>query len=86
MASFILQTLLAAGMGISSPQPAILPTMDTVKTVSGSCEQAVQQALSETGGELLSVKPSRNVCNITILVVNAKGRPKKVRLRIPMDQ
>jgi hypothetical protein len=86
MASFILQTLLAAGMGFSSPLLMSLPTMDMVKTVNGSCENAVQQALSETGGELLSVKPAHNVCNITVLVVNAKGRPKKVRLRIPMDE
>ena len=54
----------------------------------GSCERAAQQALAMTGGELLSVRPARNgrpICAVTVLVINAKGRPKKVRLRIPMD-
>jgi hypothetical protein len=54
----------------------------------GSCEHAAQQAIALTGGELLSVRPARNgrpICAVTVLVINAKGRPKKVRLRIPMD-
>ena len=40
-----------------------------------------------TGGELLSVKANRNqgVCVVTMLVIKQNGRPKKVRLRIPMD-
>jgi len=54
----------------------------------GSCQRAVQQALQMTGGELLSVRPARNgrpVCAVTVLVIGAKGRPRKVRLRVPMD-
>lgn len=54
----------------------------------GSCERAAQQAVQMTGGELLSVRPARNgrpICAVTVLIINAKGRPKKVRLRIPMD-
>ena len=50
-------------------------------------EGAVDQAMSMTGGELLSVKANRNqgVCVVTMLVIKQNGRPKKVRLRIPMD-
>jgi hypothetical protein len=54
----------------------------------GNCQRAVQQALQMTGGELLSVRPARNgkpVCAVTVLVITAKGRPRKVRLRVPMD-
>lgn len=59
-----------------------------VTAVRGSCERAATQAVQITGGELLSVRPARNgrpICAVTVLVINAKGRPKKVRLRIPMD-
>ena len=54
----------------------------------GACDRAVAQALEMTGGELLSVQPARNgrpICRVTVLVVKANGRPKKIRLRIPMD-
>jgi hypothetical protein len=59
-----------------------------VSVVRGSCDRAAEQAVAMTGGELLSVRPARNgrpICAVTVLVINAKGRPKKVRLRIPMD-
>ena len=59
-----------------------------ITAVRGTCERAAQQAVAMTGGELLSVRPARNgrpICAVTVLVINAKGRPKKVRLRIPMD-
>lgn len=51
------------------------------------CAGAVNQAMAMTGGELLSVKANRNqgVCVVTMLVIKQNGRPKKVRLRIPMD-
>ena len=54
----------------------------------GGCERAIEQAIAMTGGELLSVHPARNgrpVCVLTVLVINAKGRPRKVRMRIPME-
>jgi hypothetical protein len=52
-----------------------------------ACAGAVNQAMAMTGGELLSVKANRNqgVCVVTMLVIKQNGRPKKVRLRIPMD-
>jgi hypothetical protein len=53
----------------------------------GPCDHAVDQALAMTGGELLSVEPARSgkpICKVTVLVVNAKGRPKKIKLRLPM--
>jgi hypothetical protein len=56
--------------------------------VRGACDRAVEQALAMTGGELLSVQPARNgkpICRVTVLVVKPNGRPKKIRLRIPMD-
>ena len=59
-----------------------------IVSATGSCERAAQQAVAMTGGELLSVRPARSgrpICAVTVLIINAKGRPKKVRLRIPMD-
>jgi hypothetical protein len=64
------------------------PLDNPVVAIRGGCDRAVRQALEMTGGELLSVRPARNgkpICAVTVLVINAKGRPKKMRLRIPMD-
>jgi hypothetical protein len=61
---------------------------NSMAVVRGTCTRAAQQAVQMTGGELLSVRPARNgrpICAVTVLVINAKGRPRKVRLRIPMD-
>lgn len=61
---------------------------NSVTIVRGTCERAARQAVQMTGGELLSLRPARNgrpVCVVTVLVTNAKGRPRKMKLRIPMD-
>lgn len=61
---------------------------NSVTIVRGTCERAARQAVQMTGGELLSVRPARNgrpICAVTVLVTNAKGRPRKMKLRIPMD-
>lgn len=103
MASFLVTSLLAAGLLVNPPAdeqymaddyaPPVTrefrepPEEQQVVQVRGGCERAIEQALAMTGGELLSVRPARNgrpVCVLTVLVVNAKGRPRKVRMRIPM--
>jgi hypothetical protein len=64
------------------------PMDDQVPVARGTCQRAAQEAVKMTGGELLSVRPARNgrpMCAVTVLVINAKGRPRKMRLRIPMD-
>ena len=92
MASYLVTALLAAGLMVSPSDPQ--PDADfnepqaAVTAVQGDCDRAVEQALAMTGGELLSVQPARNgkpVCRVTVLVVQPNGRPKKVKLRIPMD-
>jgi hypothetical protein len=93
MASLIVTSLLAAGLLVSPPADGQYAVDDyapetQMAQARGGCERAIEQALAMTGGELLSVRPARNgrpVCVLTVLVVNAKGRPKKVRMRIPMD-
>jgi len=65
-----------------------LPMDNPPVAIRGTCQSAAQQAIKMTGGELLSVRPARNgrpMCAVTVLVINANGRPRKVRLRIPMD-
>jgi hypothetical protein len=93
MASLIVTSLLAAGMLVTPPADEAYraddyaPDMQLVQG-RGVCERAIEQAIAMTGGELLSAHPARNgrpVCVLTVLVINAKGRPRKVRMRIPMD-
>jgi hypothetical protein len=90
MASYLVTALMAASLMVTPSEP--LPSADSfaskVTEARGACDRAVEQALELTGGELLSVQPARNgkpICRVTVLVVNPNGRPKKVKLRIPMD-
>jgi hypothetical protein len=94
MASFLVTSLLAAGLLVNpSADEQYLaddyaPPQTQMVQARGGCERAIEQALAMTGGELLSVREARNgrpVCVLTVLVVNAKGRPRKVRMRMPMD-
>ena len=83
---------MATGLMVSPSDP--LPDAATyapkaaVTEARGACDRAVEQALAMTGGELLSVEPARSgkpIGRVTGLVVPPNGRPKKVKLRIPMD-
>ncbi|MBL0371086.1 hypothetical protein JJB09_03510 [Rhizobium sp. KVB221] len=93
MASRLITSLIAVGLLVSPATGQSLSVDDyapeaAYHEVRGGCNTAARQAVEMTGGELLSVRPARNgrpVCAVTVLVINAKGRPKKVRLRIPMD-
>lgn len=92
MTSYLATALVAAGLMASPSAP--LPDAGSqaprtaVTEARGACDRAVEQALAMTGGELLSVQPARSgkpICRVTVLVVKPNGRPKKIRLRIPMD-
>lgn len=92
MASYLVAALVATGLMVSPSDP--LPDAGTyapkeaLVEARGACDRAVEQALAMTGGELLSVQAARSgkpICRVTVLVVKPNGRPKKVKLRIPMD-
>jgi hypothetical protein len=91
MTSYLVTALVAAGLMASPSDPPIvraIPSPPAVVDARGACDRAVEQALAMTGGELLSVQPARNgrpICRVTVLVVKQNGRPKKIKLRIPMD-
>ena len=92
MTSFVVTALVAAGLMATPSEPvadaAVSTPKPAVTEARGACDRAVEQALEMTGGELLSVQPARSgkpICRVTVLVVKANGRPKKIRLRIPMD-
>ena len=92
MTSYIVTALLAAGLMASPSEPppdaGINGPRTAVTEVRGACDRAVEEALAMTGGELLSVQPARSgkpICRVTVLVVKQNGRPKKIKLRIPMD-
>ena len=92
MTSYLVTALVAAGLMASPSGPvpaaaAYLPEA-AMTEVRGACDRAVDQALAMTGGELLSAQPVRSgkpICRVTVLVVKPNGRPKKIKLRIPMD-
>ena len=92
MASYLVTALVATGLMVSPSDPvpdaATYSPKAAVTEARGACDRAVEQALEMTGGELLSVQPARSgkpICRETVLVVKPNGRPKKVKLRIPMD-
>ena len=94
MISKWMSSLVGAALMVTSaaaqdyPDDEYVPNGGRMAVMRGNCDQAVQQALQMTGGELLSAHPvrsGRRFCAVTVLVINAKGRPRKVRLRIPMD-
>ena len=93
MASSIVTAFVASALMVPAPSAQmsagneIAPQAQIVQAAAG-CDRAVAKALQMTGGELLSVQAAKNgkmVCRVTVLVVKANGRPKKVQLRIPVD-
>jgi len=94
MVSKWIASLAGAALMVTSAAAQEYPDDDYVQQdtqqpiMRGTCDHAARQAVQMTGGELLSVRPARNgrpICAVTVLVINAKGRPKKMKLRIPMD-
>lgn len=92
MTSYLVTALVAAGLMASPsgpvPAAATYSPETTVAEARGACDRAVEQAIAMTGGELLSAQPVRSgrpICRVTVLVVKPNGRPKKIKLRIPMD-
>jgi len=92
MASYLVTALVATGLMVSPSDPvpgaASYSPRAALTAARGACDRAVEQALEMTGGELLSVQPARSgkpICRVTVLIVKPNGRPKKVKLRIPMD-
>ncbi len=94
MISKLMASLIGAALMVTSvaaqdyPDDVYMPNDNQMAVTRGNCDRAARQALQMTGGELLSAHPvrtGRRFCAVTVLVLNAKGRPRKVRLRIPMD-
>ncbi|MGV3550183.1 hypothetical protein [Rhizobium sp.] len=92
MTSYIVTALLAASLMVQPSEPVpdaeIYAPPTEMAQARGACDRAVEEAIAMTGGELLSVQPARSgkpICRVTVLVVKQNGRPKKIKLRIPMD-
>ena len=92
MTSFVVTALVAAGLMVTPSEPlpdaAVYTPQTEIAQARGACDRAVEQALEMTGGELLSVQPApsgKPISRLTVLVVKSKGRPKKIRIRIPKD-
>jgi hypothetical protein len=74
--------MLATGLAFSAPAPD--NPRNLVVRVSGDCSDAAEQVVEKTGGQLLSVQPSGDSCNITVLVQGNGQRPRKVTVKVPM--
>jgi len=49
------------------------------------CSAAAAQAVGETGGQLLSARPSGGTCVVTVLIpARDNERPRKVTVRVPL--
>ena len=58
-----------------------------VTAISGDCSSAAQQVVDETGGVLLSARPSSDgqSCVIIVLIQGTDNeRPRKVQRQVPM--
>lgn len=74
---YIISTILAATLSLAVLVPA--PAL-----AAGDCSAAAARVVAQTGGQLLSARPSgQGVCSVTVLVPG-KGdqRPKKVTISV----
>ena len=67
-------------LAVSQPETALQPRLISEQTV--DCNVAVEDVLSKTGGRLLSLRPHRDRCTITVLVPKSGERPHKVVVRV----
>ena len=55
-----------------------------VVLVSEDCGEAARRAASDTGGQVLSVRPvAGGACEVTLLVPNEGSRPRRVVVTVP---
>ncbi|MGF0536748.1 hypothetical protein ACQQ2Q_02055 [Agrobacterium sp. ES01] len=55
-----------------------------VTYVAADCSAAASRVVAQTGGQLLSAKPSGGNCVVTVLVPgNGNERPRKVTVKVP---
>ena len=86
MARLPIIAILAAGIGVSSLQPAQAAALNYVVRVSGDCGSAAARVLEETGGTLLSAEPQADgqSCKVIVLIQGKGERPRKVTRTVPM--
>lgn len=51
-----------------------------------NCREVVRDVLTETGGQLLSVRSHKDRCTVTILIFSEGERPRKRVIRIFYDE
>ncbi|MCA1366519.1 MULTISPECIES: two-component system FeuPQ modulator FeuN [Ensifer] len=78
-------TIAALAAGLAGFSPPALNVPPVVIRAAGDCSAAAAQVVAETGGELLSARPTGDgQCVITVLIPGNGGRPKKVTVKVPM--
>ncbi|MCM2395251.1 hypothetical protein NBH19_04020 [Rhizobium sp. S95] len=93
MASLMVITGLAAGLAVPSwpyfasdattPAPVLIQSQDDSNRARTDCRAAAARAVSEVGGQLLSVRQSGGQCIITVLVPGSGNeRPRKVTMQV----
>ena len=83
-------TILVAGSAYAPPAHAQLLAEGTSRpfvplvTVAVDCDAAARRAAEATGGRVLAARPSgAGSCEVTLLVPNDGGRPRRVVLNVP---
>ena len=58
---------------------------DPVRLAQADCSAAAERAAQDTGGRVLSARPSGNgTCEVTLLVPNEASRPSRVVVTVPV--
>lgn len=80
-------SLLAIGLLLSPSHAQSADGMssdDLLVPVNIDCRRAAERAAQETGGRVLSARPSGSAaCEVTLLVPNEGGRPRRVVVTVP---
>ena len=77
--------LLGTAASASALPAAPLGVDDPLVAVAVDCTSAAARAARETGGRVLAARPSgATSCEITLLVPNEGGRPRRVVISVPV--
>ena len=85
--AFLSAIALSLGLAVPAwalPAVGVYDAGDPLLTVSVDCARAAARAARETGGRVLAARPTgATSCEVTLLVPNDGGRPRRVVVTVP---
>lgn len=78
---------LAALLFAAAPAEALYGFDESLVLAQSGCASAASQAAAQTGGEVIGVQQSGNVCVVTVLIRDPQGQrpPSRQTVRIPAN-